>query len=95
MSETITLHRRISSSRTCVTLGLVDELALVVLFGVSFADRFVKSVYPVKNVIPYQFRLVPILAVHEEWCRAERKESYTSQSNAQDLVLFVARRESE
>lgn len=65
LSGTITLHLMICESRTLVTFGVVDKLALPVLLGMTFIDRYIRSVYPAeKRTVSYHYPSVPIVIVH-------------------------------
>lgn len=58
----ITLHVRMRDCRVRIDFGVVRNLAVSVLLGKTFIDRFVKSIFPAEmKVAPYNSKPVPIL----------------------------------
>lgn len=51
VSGTITFHTGIVKSRTCVTLGVVDVLAVAVFIGTTVIDCYIKSGRPAERKI--------------------------------------------
>lgn len=76
VSGTITLHPRIADSPTRVAFGVVDELAVPVLLGTAFIDRFVNSIQPTeRKIIPSHTPPIFILLIHDARSAAEKNSS--------------------
>lgn len=75
VSGTIALHLRIGELRICVNFCKVDNLAVPVLSGTTFIDRYIKSDHPSeRNTVPYHSPSVPILMIHGARSVAKKEE---------------------
>lgn len=87
---TFPLHLCMGESRTLVTLDVVEKLAVPVLFGTTFIDKFIKSIHADERKINLHHSApVPILMPHEFNCEAKRNSSDTHQFIAQYPALLV------
>lgn len=72
--------------------GIINKLAVPVLLGTTFIDRFIKSVYPDKRrIILQHYPPAPIMMVHEAKSGAEQDKSDNRDETDDDLVLFETR----
>lgn len=73
---TMTLHLAMGQSRTRVTFGVIDRLAVHLLLVTTFVDKYISSIHPAKrNIFPHHIPLVPILMVYETKSDAEKSTS--------------------
>lgn len=86
------LRLRIGDSCTCVAFGVALNIAVPMLLGRIFIDRFIKSVHPAERItFPYHSLTALILLVHETRKAADKKEASDIRNfNAEDLDLLVA-----
>lgn len=90
VSGTITTHLRIDGSRTLLTFDVVDRLALPVLLGTTFIDKYIKSIYPaVRKLFRYHFLPVPIRMVQKTNSEAKKNTSDICQLIEEDAALLV------
>lgn len=89
-SGTITSHLRMGESRSRVNFGLVFELVLPLLLGMTYIDRFIKSIYPAERKIVSHYSLpVLILMVHEVQSETKKYNKETCKGDEEELALLV------
>lgn len=63
--ETISIFVTASEPRVREVFGVVRDIAIPVLQRISFTDRFLKGIFrPEQNIVPCNFKPVPILAIN-------------------------------
>lgn len=65
VSETATIPLCMRETRTLESFGMMDNLAVLVLFRTTFIDRCIKYIHPAKlKIVSHHSPLVPILTIH-------------------------------
>lgn len=85
-----------SESRTRVTFGAGEKLAVPVFMGTTFIEEFIKSIHPAwRTIVAQHPPQVQILIVHEVKTEAEKDTSNIRQNNYHDQALLVMPTSSE
>lgn len=94
---TINFQTQLGELRTQLAFGIVDELAVQILFGTNFIDSVKRPVRAAKRkAVPHYSTPVPILMVHEARSADGRKEDTDIRlPSVKDLSLLVASTKSE
>lgn len=86
----ITLHHHMSESRTRLTSRVVDRLAVLVLLGSNFVDKYLKYVHPAeRKIVPHPSPPGPNLMIHEAISGAEKNTSDIRQFIEEEPALLV------
>lgn len=90
MFGTITVHQRMSGSRSCDDCGTVNELVKTVLLASTYIDRFIKSIYPAERIIvPHQSPLIAVLMLAEAKSESKKNNTEALQKVEEELALLV------
>lgn len=90
VSRTIALHLCTGESRTGVTFGVVDILAVPVSVWTIFIDKSIPSIHTVeRKIIPHNTPPVPVLMLHEPKSEVEKNKLHIHQCIGQAPALLA------